>query len=154
MIKLRRDDGVSSVELGLLLPVLMLLLTVALPLVKGGWEYMVVSRATAHGIRYATRTDPNVHAAPGGLLTRRPTAAEVDVFVRDAADPIPLTSVTVSPVPAGSLPGEVITLTARYQIGFGPLASVANDVKGLFFGGGDILPESKEITVTTRGREE
>ncbi len=151
---LRREDGVSSVELALLLPVLLLLLTVAMPLVKGGWEYMVVSRAAAHGIRYATRADPNVHAAPGGLLTRRPTAAEVDSFIRDAADPIALTSVSVSPEPAGSLPGELITVQAKYTVSFGALASVANEVKALFFGGGTFLPESKEITVSTRGREE
>ncbi|HYZ91198.1 MAG TPA: hypothetical protein VFA34_02250 [Actinomycetota bacterium] len=154
LARLRREDGVAAVELGLLLPVLLLLLTVVMPLIKGGWEYMVVSRATAHGIRYATRADPNAHLTSGGMLTRRPTAAEVDAFVRDAADPIALTSVSVTPEPAGSLPGEVITLRARYQVTFGPLAVAANEVKSLFFGGGAFLPESKEITVSTRGREE
>jgi Flp pilus assembly protein TadG len=151
---LRREDGVSAVELGLLLPVLLMLLTVAMPLIKGGWEYMVVSRAAAHGIRYATRADPNSHLTSGGMLTRRPTTAEVDAFVRDAADPIGLTSVTVTPQPAGSLPGELITLQASYEVTFGPLATLANEVKSLFFGGGAFLPESKEITVSTRGREE
>jgi hypothetical protein len=151
---LRREEGVSTMELAFILPVLLLLLTLVLPLMKGGWEYMVLSRATAHGVRYATRVDTNVRMSSSGFLTRRPTTAEVDAFVRDAVDPLELNSVTVSPEPASSLPGEVITVRAGYEVSFGPLASLANGVKSAFFGGGQFLPETKQITVTARGREE
>src|SRR5688572_23393205 len=141
-------------ELGLLVPVLMLLLVTVLPLVKAGWEYMLVSRASAHGIRYATRVDVNARTTSSGVLTRRPTTAEVDAFVRDAASPLSLSSVTVSPEPITTLPGDLITVRTSYTVRFGPLAGIANSVKTSFFGGGDILPESKEITVSARGREE
>ena len=150
----RRDDGVSTLELGMVLPVLLLLLTVVMPIVKAGWEYMVVSRASAHGIRYATRVEPNARISDAGTLTRRPTATEVEAFVRDAAAPLNLSSVTVSPEPASTLAGDVITVRAGYTVNFGPLAGLANSVKTGFFGGSDILPESKEITVSARGREE
>jgi hypothetical protein len=151
---LRRQDGVSTLELGLLLPILLLLLTAVVPIVKAGWEYMVVSRASAHGIRYATRVDTNARMSDKNFLTRRPTATEVESFVRDAARPLQLTTVTVSPEPAGLLPGEIVTVRARYLVNFGPLGSLANNVKTALFGGGNLLPESTEITVSARGREE
>ena len=151
---LRRDDGVSTLELGMILPVLLLILTVVMPVVKAGWEYMVVSRASAHGIRYATRVDPNARVSASGTLTRRPTTAEVETFVRESASPLNLGSVSVSPEPATTLPGDLVTVRTTYTVGFGPLAGIANSVKTSFFGGSDILPESKEITVSARGREE
>lgn len=151
---MRREDGVSTMELALVLPVLLLLLVVVVPVVKAGWEYMVVSRASAHGVRYATRVDTNARMSSAGYLTRRPTTAEVESFVRDAAQPLELASVSVAPEPAGSLPGDLVAVRARYVVSFGPVAGVANSVKSLFFGGGDLLPESKEITVTAKGREE
>ena len=151
---LRRDHGVSTLELGMLLPVLLLLLTLVMPVVKAGWEYMVVSRASAHGIRYATRVENNARISDTGTLTRRPTATEVEAFVRDAAAPLALSTVAVEPDPATTLPGDLITVRTAYTVTFGPLAGIANSVKTTFFGGGDILPESKEITVSARGREE
>jgi hypothetical protein len=141
-------------ELGLLLPVLLLLLVIVIPLVQGGWEYIVVSRAASHGIRYATRADANARVSSEGFLTRRPTSGEVETFVREAAAPLALSSVAVTPEPAESLSGDLITVRTRYVVNFGPVATIANEVKSLFFGGGEFLPDSKEITVTTRGREE
>jgi Flp pilus assembly protein TadG len=151
---LRRDDGSSTLELGLIVPILMLLLVTVMPLVKAGGEYMVVSRASAHGIRYATRVDANARMSSGGYLTRRPTTDEVSTFVREAADPLVLTDVSVSPEPASSLPGDLITVRSTYTVSFGPIAGLANDVSELFFGRGPLLPDSKTITVTARGREE
>jgi hypothetical protein len=156
---MRRDvassqDGMAALELGLLLPILLLLLAVVVPVVQAGWEYMVVSRAAAHGIRYATRVDTNPRMLPAGYLTRRPTTGEVEAFVRDAAAPLQLSSVEVVPEPASTLPNEVITVRTSYNVTFGPVAALANEVKSLFFGGGTFLPDSKEITVTARGREE
>ena len=149
-----RDEGSSTLELGLLLPVLMLILVTVIPLVKAGWEYMVVSRATAHGIRYATRVDTNARISPSGDLTRRPSTAEVQTFVRDAAEPLALSDVVVSPEPASSLAGDLITVRSTFDVSFGPIAGVANGVSELFFGRGPLLPDSKQITVTARGREE
>lgn len=154
MRALRREDGISTLELGLVLPVLLLLMTLVIPLVMGGWKYMVVSRASAHGIRYATRVDTNAHVSSEGHLTRRPTAAEVEAFVRDAAAPLELTSVSVAPEPVTTLSGDLISLETRYVVSFGPVAGLANAVKTSLFGGSDILPESKQITVSARGREE
>jgi hypothetical protein len=151
---MKRDDGISTLELGMLMPVLLVLLAVVMPVVKAGWEYMVVSRAAAHGIRYATRVDANPRLSPEGYLTRRPSTTEVEAFIRDAAGPLELSSVSTSPSPAQTLPGDLITVRARYVVGFGPVAVLANGVKSLFFGGGDLLPDQREITVTARGREE
>jgi hypothetical protein len=150
----RRDDGVSTVELAFIVPFLLLLLTAVVPLVKAGWEYMAVSRASANGIRYATRVDTNARVSPAGFLTRRPSSAEVESFVRDGASPFGLSTVSVSREPTGALPGDLISLRTTYVVSFGPLASIANSVKGTFFGGGPLLPDSKEIAVTARGREE
>jgi hypothetical protein len=165
---LRRQDGLAAVELGLLLPIFLLLLAFVVPVVQAGWEYMIVSRASAHGVRYATRVDTNPRMSPAGYLTRRPTAGEVESFVRDAAAPLQLSSVEVSPEPASTLPDEVISVRAKYVVSFGPLAVLANSIRQVFCWtppapnrertcgaeGGTFLPSSKEITVTARGREE
>lgn len=152
MRRLRSDEGISVVEFSLVLPVLLLVLAVTAPLVMAGWEYLSVSRATAHGVRYASRVDVNARESSVGL-TRRPTSDEVDTFVREAADGIELKSVTVSPEPAGALPGEIISLTVTHEISYGPLAELANAVSE-FIGGGALLPESAVVTVTAQGREE
>lgn len=154
MSRLRRDAGVSTLELALVLPVLMLLLAVALPLIAAGYEYLTVSRASAHGIRYATRVDTNARMSSEGFLTRRPTADEVETFVRDAAAPVELQTVTVDPEPVDTLPGDLVTVRATYQVSFGPLAGIANGVKTAFFGGGEVLPETAVVTVKASGREE
>lgn len=149
-----RDAGSATLELGLLIPVLMLILVTVIPLAIAGWEYMVVSRATSHGVRYATRVDTNARPEPSGGLTRRPTSAEVETFVRDAADPLTLKAVSTSPEPTSTLPGDVITVHSTFDVTFGPMADIANGVSRLFFGRGPLLPDSVEIAVTARGREE
>jgi Flp pilus assembly protein TadG len=165
----RHEDGMAALELGLLLPILLLLLAFVVPVVQAGWEYMVVSRAASHGVRYATRVDTNPRMSPAGYLTRRPTAGEVEAFVRDAASPLQLSSVEVSPEPTSTLPDEVVTVRTKYIVSFGPLAVLANSIRQVFCWtpapvpnrartcgaeGGTFLPDSKEITVTARGREE
>ena len=154
MRRFRSDSGLSSVELGLILPLLLLLIAIVMPVVQAGWEYMALSRASANGIRYATRVDTNARVGAGGYLTRRPSAGEVQSFVGDAAKPLNLSSVSVSPDPQQTLSGDIITLRTTYTVSFGPLASLANSVKSTFFGGGNLLPESKTITVSAVGREE
>jgi hypothetical protein len=151
---MRKQDGISTLELALVLPVLLLLLTVAIPLVAAGFEYLALSRASAHGVRYATRVETNARMSSDGYLTRRPTSDEVEDFVRDAASPLALDTVTVDPEPASTLPGDLVTVTATRELSFGPLAGIANGVKQAFFGGGGVLPESTVVTVKATGREE
>lgn len=150
---LRREDGVSILELAFVLPIFLIVLAVTVPIVKAGWEYVSLTNATAHGVRYASRVDTNARESADGL-TRRPSAEEVEAFVREAAGGLDLSGVTVSPEPSRTLPGETVTVSATYEFSFGPLADMANGVKGLFFGGGAYLPESKPITVSSTGREE
>lgn len=150
----RREEGASVIELAFVLPVLLLVFAATVPVVKSGWEYLSLTRATAHGVRYASRVDVNARESSVGL-TRRPTADEVEAFVRDAAGGLNLDSVTVTPEPAGALPGEAITVTATYEFTYGPLADIANGVVGLAsFGGDQLLPQSKVVTVSATGREE
>lgn len=150
---LRREEGVSIVELAFVLPIFLIVLAVTVPIVKAGWDYVSLTNATAHGVRYASRADVNARESPDGL-TRRPTAEEVEAFVREAAGGLDLSQVTVSPEPSRALPGETITVSATHEFSFGPLGDLANTVKDLFFGGGAYLPESKSITVSSTGREE
>jgi hypothetical protein len=156
--RLRREDGAAALEFGLVLPILLIVAAMTFPLLKAGYEYIALSRAVSHGVRYASRADENARYAPDGVtLTRRPTASEVDAYVRDAVGPElsdNVTAVTVTPEPFGALPGEPIDITATYQVSYGVLADIANAVHGVFFGGGAYLPETSEVTVSARGREE
>jgi hypothetical protein len=156
--RMRREDGAATLEFGLVLPILLLLVGMTFPLLKAGYEYIAISRAVSHGIRYASRADENVrYASDGVTLTRRPTASEVDEFVREAVGPglsDKVTTVNVDPEPFGALPGEMIQIHATYQVSYGALDDIANAVRGVFFGGGAYLPDTSEVTVSARGREE
>lgn len=151
--RLRREEGISALELGLVVPVLLAIIAFTAPLVKAGWEYISLTRATAHGVRYATRVDTNARMSTSGL-TRRPSAAEVDAFVRDAAGGLQLDSVTVTPDPTSTLPGDVVTVRVSYEVSFGPLATLANAISQDLLQGGAVLPQSKVVTVSATGREE
>lgn len=153
MRRLRDDAGTATLEFGLLLPVFMLLLVVAAPVIKAGWEYTVLDRAVAHGVRYASRVDVNARTYSGGL-TRRPTSAEIEAFVRESAAPLSPSSVWVSPEPISALPGEAVTVSATYEISFAGVAATANALDEALFGGDGILPESMTVTVSATGREE
>ncbi|HEX2258705.1 MAG TPA: hypothetical protein VHJ40_03075 [Actinomycetota bacterium] len=156
LARFRRDDGASTLEFGLVVPILMVLMAMTFPLLKAGYEYIVLSRAVSHGIRYASRADENPRVGPTGELTRRPTEGEVDAFIRDSAPQISIcpACIDVTPDPSGALPGEPIQIQATYQVTFGVLDDIANAVRGVFFGGGAYLPETSEVTVSARGREE
>lgn len=160
MRRIRLEHGISSLEFGLILPVLMLVLTASVPILQAGWSYLTLSRATAAGVRYASRADTNARQFSDcderSGLTRRPKRCEVEAFVRNAADPLALSSVHTmvggdpSVDPADALPGETITVLATHEVRFFiPLVDVAN---GLF--GRELLPQSRVISVSAQGREE
>jgi Flp pilus assembly protein TadG len=150
-----REEGTAAVELGMILPILLVFLAFFGPLVKFGYEYMVLQRAVSHGVRYASRADVNAQTRSDGSVGRRPIPAEVRSFVSDSADGmVPAAAVDVTPDPTLTLPGEQITVTVEHQLSFGPLADIVNSVKSAFFGGGVLLPSSTTVNVSARGREE
>ncbi|MGQ0679283.1 MAG: TadE/TadG family type IV pilus assembly protein [Actinomycetota bacterium] len=151
----RGEKGAATVELALVLPVLLVLMAFVAPIVRGGYEYMVLQRAVSHGVRYATRVDVNPRSDGAGGLTRRPSVAEVRQFVVSAADPLQITTgqIQVTPNPRLALPGGQVEVTADYTIDYGVMADFVNAVKGTFFGGGAFVSEW-DVTVSARGREE
>jgi Flp pilus assembly protein TadG len=151
----RREDGAAALELAIILPLLLVLLAFVAPLAKFGYDYMVLQRAAAHGVRYASRADINPQVRSDGSLGRRPLPSEVQAFVAASSNgKVAASDVTVNPNPKLSLPGEQITVTVAYPMSYGPLAEIANTIKGMFFGGGAYLPSSTTVTVSARGREE
>lgn len=154
MHRLRRNEqGAAAVEFSMILPLLLVFIAMVGPLAKFGYDYMVVQRAASHGVRFASRADVNSRLADGTLV-RRPSPSEVAAFVSDSSGgKIDPASVTVEPNPRQALPGEMITIGVGYTVSYGPLAGIANAVKALVFGGGEILPSS-QITVSAWGREE
>lgn len=157
--RLGHERGGASIELALLLPLLLLVLMVAVPLVIEGWDYLVVTGATSSGIRYASRVDENARTtstfAPACTVsspTRRPSACEVQQFIQQAAAPLGV-QVSVTPDPSQTLPGEPITVTATYTVNF-PLAGAVNNFTRAFFGGGFSIPTSTVVNITQQGREE
>jgi Flp pilus assembly protein TadG len=152
---LRREEGAAALEFGLVLPVLLVLLAMVAPLIKFGYDYMIVQRAAAHGVRYASRTDINPQLRSNGTLGRRPIPSEVASFVSASANgKVSAANVSVAPDPSKALPGEQIKVTINYPMSYGPLADIANGVKAALFGGGAFLPSTTTVTVSARGREE
>ena len=151
----RREDGAAAMELGIVLPLLLVLMAFVAPLVKFGYDYMVIQRAAAHGVRFASRADVNVRYAEDGVtLTRRPTPSEVAKFVGDSSDGmIDPGQVAVFPNPSSALPGERIEVTVDHTISYGPLAEIANEIKKTFFGG-SAFPTESPVKVSAWGREE
>jgi hypothetical protein len=152
---LRRDDGAAALEFAIILPILLALLAFVAPFIKFGYDYMVLQRAVAHGVRYASRADINPVVRSDGSVGRRPLPSEVKTFVSNSSNGKVLAStVDVTPNPTLAVPGELITVEVDYEMSYGPLADIANGVKELFFGGGAFLPSSTTVTVSARGREE
>ena len=151
----RREEGAAALELGIILPILLVLFAFVAPFIKFGYDYMVLQRAVSHGVRYASRVDVNPVVRSDGTIGRRPLPAEVKSFVASSSNgKVQAATVTVDPNPSLALPGEQITVKVDYVLSFGALADIANSVKGAFFGGGAFLPDSTTVTVSARGREE
>ena len=153
--RIRGEEGASAVEFAMILSILLLLFSFVAPIVKSGYEYMVLQRAVSHGVRYASRADVNPRSDGVGGLTRRPSPAEVQQFVVDSAQPleVALADVTVTPNPRNAMPGAQIEVSANYTMSYGIMADFANTVKATFWGGDPLLADWPVI-VSARGREE
>ena len=151
----RGEEGAAAVEFAIIVSILLMLFTIVAPIVKSGYEYMVLQRAVSHGVRFASRADVNPRVSDSGTLTRRPSVAEVQAFVVEAAQPLSVAAgdITVAPEPRVAMPGAQVEVSASYTISYGVLGSIANGIKGALFGGGDVLSDY-EVTVSGRGREE
>jgi Flp pilus assembly protein TadG len=151
----RGEEGAAAVEFAIIVSILLMLFTIVAPIVKSGYEYMVLQRAVSHGVRFASRADVNPRVSDSGTLTRRPSVAEVRQFVVQAAQPVGVAAgdITVAPEPRAAMPGTQVEVSARYTMSYGVLGSIANGIKQTFFGGGDVLSDY-EVTVSARGREE
>lgn len=150
------EEGAAAVEFGLILPIMLVLLAFVAPIVKSGYEYMVLQRAVSHGVRYASRVDVNPRSDGAGGLTRRPSPEEVKQFVVDSAQPlqVALADITVNPNPRSVLPGAQIEVSAVYLMDYGVMADFANAVKSAFFEPGGTFVAPWQVTVSARGREE
>jgi Flp pilus assembly protein TadG len=152
--RIRREDGAAAVEFAMILSTLLLLFSFVAPIVKSGYEYMVLQRAVSHGVRYASRVDVNPRSDGAGGLTRRPSPAEVKQFVVDSAQPLTVLPSAIQVTdPRSALPGQQIEISANYTMSYGIMAKFANTVKATFWGGDPLLADWPVI-VSARGREE
>ena len=151
----RGEEGAAAVEFAIIVSILLMLFTIVAPIVKSGYEYMVLQRAVSHGVRFASRADVNPRVSDSGTLTRRPSVAEVQAFVVEAAQPLGVAAgdITVAPEPRVAMPGAQVEVSASYTMSYGVLGTIANGIKQALFGGGDVLSDY-EVTVSGRGREE
>jgi Flp pilus assembly protein TadG len=166
MRRRRGCDGVAAVEMAVVLLLLMVLAFGAVPTWKMGAAYHTASRVSAETLRYATAvTAHGTRSAPGAVLRRRPTAAEVATFAQQAAGSTVVSVVTLvcpddvaaacsagDPSSAGS--GDGITISVSTSVDLNALGSLANAL-GRVGGGGDIAPQGVvTMTSTAHGREE
>jgi Flp pilus assembly protein TadG len=151
----RGEQGAAAVEFAIIVSILLMLFTMVVPIVKSGYEYMVLQRAVSHGVRFASRADVNPRVSDSGTLTRRPSVSEVRQFVVDAAQPVGVSAanITVIPEPRAAMPGAQVQVEATYTMSYGVMGDFANTVKKTFFGPGDVLSDY-QVTVSARGREE
>lgn len=166
MTRLRGDEGVAAVEMAVVLSLFMLMGFGAVPLWRMGSAHQTVSRVAAETLRYATAVSANgSRPAGGGAIRRRPTAAEVTAFARQAAGDSSLAVTTlVCPGdvntacapgdPSSAQSGDGVTVIVSATVDLSAAGAVANAVGGLF-GSGDIAPRgATTLTSTVHGREE
>lgn len=148
------DRGIATVELGLLVGVLALLVVAVAPLAGGLSAHHTIARATSEGLRIATKVQANPRDAFDGCPDRRRTdPATVVAAVRDAAD-IDDLDVTVEPASlCDAHPGARVEVSATHQHELGPLADAANGLAGVF-GDGSMLPSSLTIETHAHGVRE
>ena len=162
----RADDGVAAVEMALVFTLFMLLAFGALPLYSMMRGQQKVTKAASSAARYAASVDANgTRPAGGGAISRRPTAAEVQTFARNAVSDTGLTVVTqICPGdvdalcapgnPSSAKSGDGVRVTVSTPVDLSVLGSIANAV-GSLVGSGSIAPQGVvTMSSTATGREE
>lgn len=148
----RLDEGVATVEFGLLLGLMLLLVALVWPLGNAFMQKMRLDRATTDVIRYATAT-PNTPAydPDGGAVSRRPTCAEVEQeFYRAygiGSESKSDFTISIPVCPNDLTSGQTVTVQITKTANLGPFGSLLN-VAG--------ITHSSSITVSAAasGREE
>lgn len=151
-----RESGSAAMELGIMLPALLLFIASLAPVFRFGFDYMAVSRAVAHGVRYASRVNPEAEYAPDLVtLTRRPTVGQVKEFVRLSSGSVDLSNATISvtPDPWAALSGDTITVEVTHAVALGILDDIVNTAANLV-GGDDYMADSMVMKVSAQAREE
>lgn len=170
----RADDGIAVVEMAIVLALLLLLAVGALPLFSLLLGHIDLGRATAEGLRFATKVEANpcsagtdgcVFELPASGCThdtrRRPSADEVEAYLRagtgndalvvrvhDPADP----ATTLQP--CNSRPGTPIAVTASYDHDLGIFGSLANAASSLGGNGPMFTDNTINVRSTAIGTEE
>lgn len=146
---LRGDDGTAAVEFGLVATVLVLLLTLAAPLGGLLGAHVETGRATAEGLRFATKVQSNPghpHGYAGCSDMRRVSTSQVAERVRES---LGMDEVTVTTVPeelCDAAAGQFITVQVRRPHDMGVAGAAANRAAGLF-SSGPVFP-NQQTTVS------
>lgn len=164
-LRSKGSDGIAAVEMAIVLSLLMLLAFGAVPLWQMGMRYQLVSQVSAEALRYASAVTANGTRPPGGVLSRRPTAAQVAAFAQAAAGsttvtvttlvcPGDVSSACVAADPSSAKSGDGITVVISATVDLSVAGSIANAV-GHLVGSGDIAPGGVvTLTSTAHAREE
>ncbi|MGH2740429.1 MAG: hypothetical protein ACRDH6_08135 [Actinomycetota bacterium] len=150
-----REEGGALLEVALFLPLVVFMAAAAAFIVGLLLDYSTLNRLSETGARYATRAGPDPSRV--GEYRLRPSAAEVEAYVRGIAD-LPLETVSVTPDPQAALPGDDVTVTVATRVELGPLGRAVNGLVGAFTGlfgeGPPLPPEGFLLESTTVMREE
>lgn len=150
MARLRDQRGTAAIELALFLPLLVFVAVAATGIVRLVLDTSHLDHVAQAGARYATRAAPG---ADRGEYRLRPTAAEVEAYVRAIAD-MPIESVEVAPDPSTALPGTAITVTVHARRDLGIVASSANALGRVVAGGPVFTDGGIGLSSTAVMREE
>lgn len=168
------DDGVAVVEMAIMLALLLLLAVGALPVFSLLLGHVDLGRATAEGLRFATKVEANpCTAGTDGCtfeeatsacsydLRRRPSANEVEAYLRAATGNDALVVSVHAPgdpattrQPCNSSPGTPIAVTAAYDHDLGIFGSLANAASSLGGNGPMFTDNTLNVRSTAIGTEE
>lgn len=150
------QDGIASVELGILAALLALLAVSVTPLAGALAAHHTLARATSEGLRVATKVESNPRDGADGCPDRRRADADaVTAAVRNAAG-IDDLAVAIEH-DAASLcdvaPGGAVAVSATHDHDLGVLAETANGLAAVF-DGAPILPTTLTVEARTHGVRE
>lgn len=160
-LRLGEDRGGATAELGLLLPLLLLMAAAAWPLLGSLGTYAHVQDAVQDGVRFATKVErnPAVNSCSldlGLSGSRRQSNSDVVAFVEEAVRYQGAVATVTVDHPSGSLcsaaAGSAVTVTVTYPVTTGLLADMANGLST--FLDGDPIFEDGVRAATAHGRLE